>query len=64
MKKKQDLVGLIWRYLLPVMGLVLIALALAGLWEAAAGLVLVWFLLATGLSLVNVVRGLRARGKK
>ena len=62
MKKKQDPVLLIWKYLLPVLGIGLIVLALADLWEAAAALVLVWFLLATVLSLVNVVRSLR-RGK-
>ena len=62
MKKKQDPVLLIWKYLLPVLGIGLIVLALADLWEAAAALVLIWFLLATVLSLINVVRGLR-RGK-
>ena len=62
MKKKQDPVLLIWKYLLPVLGLGLIVLALADLWEAAAALVLIWFLLATVLSLINVVRSLR-RGK-
>lgn len=62
MKKKQDPVLLIWKYLLPVLGIGLIVLALADLWEAAAALVLIWFLLATVLSLINVVRSLR-RGK-
>ena len=62
MKKKQDPVLLIWKYLLPVLGIGLIVLALANLWEAAAALVLIWFLLATVLSLINVVRSLR-RGK-
>ncbi len=61
MKKKQDPVLLIWKYLLPVL-IGLIVLALADLWEAAAALVLIWFLLATVLSLINVVRSLR-RGK-
>ena len=63
MKKKQDPVLLIWKYLLPVLGIGLIVLALADLWEAAAALVLIWFLLATVLSLINVVRSLR-RGKR
>ena len=62
MKKKPDPVLLIWKYLLPVLGLGLIVLALADLWEAAAALVLIWFLLATVLSLINVVQSLR-RGK-
>ena len=62
MKQKQDPVLLIWKYLLPVLGIGLIVLALADLWEAAAALVLIWFLLATVLSLINVVRSLR-RGK-
>lgn len=62
MKKKQDPVLLIWKNLLPVLGIGLIVLALADLWEAAAALVLIWFLLATVLSLINVVRSLR-RGK-
>ena len=62
MKKKQDPVLLIWKYLLPVLGIGLIVLALADLWEAAAALVLIWFLLATVLYLINVVRSLR-RGK-
>ena len=62
MKKKQDPMLLIWKYLLPVLGIGLIVLALADLWEAAAALVLIWFLLATVLSLINVVRSLR-RGK-
>ena len=62
MKKKQDPVLLIWKYLLPVLGIGLMLLALADLWEAAAALVLIWFLLATVLSLINVVRSLR-RGK-
>ena len=62
MKKKQDPVLLIWKYLLPVLGIGLIVLALADLWEAAAALVLIWFLLATVLSLINVVWSLR-RGK-
>ena len=62
MKKKQDPVLLIWKFLLPVLGIGLIVLALADLWEAAAALVLIWFLLATVLSLINVVRSLR-RGK-
>ena len=62
MQKKQDPVLLIWKYLLPVLGIGLIVLALADLWEAAAALVLIWFLLATVLSLINVVRSLR-RGK-
>ena len=62
MKKKQDPVLLIWKYLLPVLGIGLIVLALADLWEAAAALVLIWFLLATVPSLINVVRRLR-RGK-
>ncbi len=62
MKKKQDPVLLIWKYLLPVLGIGLIVLALADLWEAAAALVLIWFLLATVLSLINVVQSLR-RGK-
>ena len=62
MKKKQDPVLLIWKYLLPVLGIGLIVLALADLWEADAALVLIWFLLATVLSLINVVQSLR-RGK-
>ena len=45
-----------------MLGIGLIVLALADLWEAAAALVLIWFLLATVLSLINVVRSLR-RGK-
>ena len=31
------------------------------MWEAAAALVLLWFFLATGLSLANLLRGLRQR---
>ena len=62
MKKKRDAVLLNWKYLLPVLGIGLIVLALADLWEAAAALVLIWFLLATVLSLISVVRSLR-RGK-
>ncbi len=56
--KKQNLLATLWRYLLPVVGVGLIVLALAGLWEAAAALALLWFFFATGFSLVNFVRGM------
>ena len=65
--KKQNLLATLWRYLLPVVGVGLIVLALAGLGEAAAALALLWFFFATGFSLVNFARGMsahrRGRGK-
>ena len=47
--------------LLPVLGLLLLGLAAQEMGEAAAALVLLWFFLATGLSLANLLRGLRQR---
>ena len=47
--------------LLPVLGLLLLGLAALEMWAAAAALVLLWFFLATGLSLANLLRGLRQR---
>ena len=47
--------------LLPVLGLLLLGLAALEMWEEAAALVLLWFFLATGLSLANLLRGLRQR---
>lgn len=49
------------RLLMYGFGVALVVLAVADRWELAGALALLWFVLATGLSLFYVLRGLKAR---
>lgn len=52
------------RLLMYGFGVALVVLAAADRWDLAGALALLWFVLATGLSLFYVLRGLKAqRGK-
>lgn len=48
------------RLLMYGFGVALVVLAVADRWELAGALALLWFVLATGLSLFYVLRGLKA----
>ena len=52
------------RLLMYGFGVALVVLAAADRWDLAGALALLWFVLATGLSLFYVLRGRMARGGK